>query len=211
MGSEEELYSLVEIADLLGTPSTTIRYRAKLFAEFLNPIKRPKQFRGVRYPATDLSVFELVDRLYREERSTGDIRRALVDVRDDSVIDAPVDTPPPTPPTKLGAGADAVARIMREGLAQAMAPITESNRKIAESLETLHTLLADRPAAGGGGERLDDLDRRLAQMENDGGDVARLRQRIRELEEDNRALRSELDRARRSLPSRLLHRARNIF
>ncbi len=210
MGSEEELYSLVEIADLLGTPSTTIRYRAKLFAEFLNPIKRPKQFRGVRYPATDLSVFELVDRLYREERSTGDIRRALEDVRDDSVIDAPVDTPPPAPPTRLGAGADAVARIMREGLAQAMAPITESNRKIAESLETLHTVLADRPAAGGE-DRLEDLDRRLSQMEGDGGDAARLRQRIRELEEDNRRLRAELDRARRSLPSRLLHRARNIF
>ena len=211
MGAEE-LYSLVEIADLLGTPSTTIRYRAKLFAEFLNPIKRPKQFRGVRYPATDLSVFELVDRLYREERSTGDIRRALGDARDESVIDAPADatTPPPSPPSRLGNGADAVARIMREGLAQAMAPITESNRKIAESLETLHTLLADRPAGGGSG-RLEELDRRVSQMESGGGDVGRLRQRIRELEEDNRRLRQELDQARRSLTSRLLHRARSIF
>ncbi len=209
MGTEE-LYSLVEIADLLGTPSTTIRYRAKLFAEFLNPIKRPKQFRGVRYPATDLSVFELVDRLYREERSTGDIRRALEDARDDTVIDAPVDTPPPSPPSRLGNGADAVARIMREGLAQAMAPITESNRKIAESLDTLHSLLAERPA-GGGGERLDEMDRRLSQMESGGGDVGRLRQRIRELEDDNRRLRQELDQAHRSLASRLLHRARSIF
>ena len=209
MGNDE-LYSLVEIADLLGTPSTTIRYRAKLFGEFLNPLKRPKQFRGVRYPAADLSVFQLVDQLYREERSTGDIRRALEGARDDSVIDAPTDGPPPPPPSRLGNGADAVARIMRDGLAQAMAPITESNRKIAQSLESLHSLLAARPAGGGDG-RFEDLDRRLSQMEGGGDDVVRLRQRVRELEEDNRRLRQELDRARRSLASRLLSRARSIF
>jgi len=208
--NSEELYSLVEIADLLGTPSTTIRYRAKLFGEFLQPLKRPKQFRGVRYPTTDLAVFQLVDRLYKEERSTGDIRRALEAARDDRTIDAAEIADAPAPPARLSDGADAVARILREGIAQALGPVTDTNRKIADSLDTLHSILADRPAAGGG-DRLEKLEQRLEQMEGGDGEVLRLRQRIRELEEDNRRLRRELEDAHRSLPRRFLHRARSLF
>ena len=208
--NSEELYSLVEIADLLGTPSTTIRYRAKLFGEFLQPLKRPKQFRGVRYPATDLGVFQLVDRLYKEERSTGDIRRALEAARDDLTIDAADIPDQPSPPARLSDGADAVARILREGIAQALAPVTDTNRKIAESLDTLHSLLSDRPQAGGDA-RIESLEQRLEQMEGGGDEVVRLRQRIRELEEDNRRLRRDLEEARRSLPRRFLHRARSLF
>ncbi len=125
--SDEELYSLVEIADLLGTPSTTIRYRARLFSEFLEPLRRPKQFRGVRYPASDLPVFQLVDQLYKQERSTGDIRRSLEEARDGKVID--VDLPPAgrsAPPALMSNGPETVARIIREGIAQAMAPLGDS-------------------------------------------------------------------------------------
>jgi len=207
--NSEELYSLVEIADMLGTPSTTIRYRAKLFGEFLQPIKRPKQFRGVRYPATDLGVFQLVDRLYKEERSTGDIRRALETAQDDRTIDAAELAEQAPPPARLSNGADVVARILREGIAQAIGPVTESNRKIADSLDTLHTLLSDRPA--GGGARIDEMEERLKRMEGGSDEVLRLRQRVRELEEDNRRLRRELEDFNRSFPRRVLRRARSLF
>lgn len=207
--NSEELYSLVEIADLLGTPSTTVRYRAKLFNEFLGPLKRPEQFRGVRYPVSDIAVFQLVDQLYKEERSTGDIRRALEATRDDRTIDADV---PPAPPTRLGNGADAVARILREGLSQAMAPITDTNRRIAESLDSLQALLASRPAdTGEPSGRLEELERRVDEMSGNGTEVVKLRQRIRELEDDNRRLRRELDDTRRSLASRILRRARSLI
>jgi len=206
--NSEELYSVVEVADLLGTPSTTVRYRAKLFSEFLSPLKRPKQFRGVRYPVSDLAVFQLVDRLYKEERSTGDIRRALEAARDDRTIDADV---PPAPPARLGNGADAVAGILREGITQAMAPITDTNRRIAESLDSLQALLASRPAGEEPSGRIEDLERRMDEMSGGGTEVVKLRQRIRELEDDNRRLRRELEDARRSLASRILRRARSLI
>lgn len=212
--SEEELYSLVEIADLLGTPSTTVRYRARLFGEFMHPLRRPKQFRGVRYPTSDIAVFQLVDRLYKQERSTGDIRRALEDARDGKVIDA---DPPPEAgsnmPALLSNGPEAVARILREGIAQAMAPLGESNRKIADSLDSLQDLLTRRPA-GDGGAGVDDLERRVADMERQASELKeleRLRARVRLLEDENRRLRDELDDTRRSLPTRLIRRARGLF
>ena len=212
--SEEELYSLVEIADLLGTPSTTVRYRARLFGEFMHPIRRPKQFRGVRYPPSDLAVFQLVDQLYKQERSTGDIRRALEDARDGKIIDA--EPPPdggPAVPALLSNGPEAVARILREGISQAMAPLGESNRKIAESLDSLQELLKNRPADAGGAD-VGDLERRVADMERQSGEIqelGRLRERVQRLEDENRRLREELRQARRPLPTRLIDRARGLF
>lgn len=210
--ADEELYTLVEIADLLGIPSTTTRYRAKLFQDFLHPLRRPKQFRGVRYPAADLPVFQLIDRLYHEERSTGDIRRALEEARDGKVIDAemPDDERGPSVPAMAGNGAETVAKIIREGIAQAMAPMADSNRKIADSLESLHEILASGGAGGGD----PDLERRLEELERRGpetGDVVRLRERVRVLEEENRRLRRELEDARRSLARKLLRRAMDMF
>jgi len=187
--TEEELYSLVEIADMLDTASTTIRYRASKFSEFLHPIKRPKQFRGVRHPASDIAVFEAVDRLYKEGRSTGDIRRALADAQDDRTIDAIDDGDAPSPPARVVAGSEAMSGILRE----AMAPINDSNRQIAKSLETLQDLLSSRGAGG------------------DSAEVKALRQRVRELEEDNRRLRRELEQTKQSLPRRLLRRARSML
>ncbi len=214
--NDDELYSLVEIADLMGTPSTTVRYRARLFGEFLQAIRRPRQFRGVRYPASDLPVFQLVDRLYKQERSTGDIRRALEEARDGKVIDAD-----PLPeeggaamPVRLSGGPEAVAQILREGIAQAMAPLGESNRKIADSLGSLHDLLARQPAGGGGDAEVEDLGRRVAEMERHGEELReldRLRERVRLLEDENRRLRGELEQARRPLPLRLVSRARSLF
>ena len=217
--TDEELYSLVEIADLMGTPSTTVRYRARLFNEFLNPLKRPKQFRGVRYPASDLPVFELVDRLYKRERSTGDIRRALEEARDGKVIDAEMpesdDVTSRAPLARLSNGPEAVARILRDGIAQAIAPLNDSNHKIAESLQTLHELLGARPAAtGDGGAGANDFDRRISEMERNAAEtqeLVRLRERVRLLEEENHRLREELERVRRPLPLRLIGRARSLF
>ncbi len=217
--SDEELYSLVEIADLLGTPSTTIRYRARLFSEFLEPLRRPKQFRGVRYPASDLPVFQLVDQLYKQERSTGDIRRSLEEARDGKVID--VDLPPAgrsAPPALMSNGPETVARIIREGIAQAMAPLGDSNRKIAESLDSLRDLMSSRERSGADGETgsrdVAELGRRVAEMErNSAGlrELDRLRDRVRLLEDENRRLRGELEQARRPLPLRLVSRARGLF
>ncbi len=215
--SDEDLYSLVEIADLLGTPSTTIRYRARLFGEFLKPLRRPKQFRGVRYPASDLPVFQLVDQLYKQERSTGDIRRSLEDARDGKVIDA--DLPPEgasAPPALLTNGPETVARIIRDGIAQAMTPLGESNKKIAETLEGLRDLVSNQAASGDGGGSGDvaDLGRRVAEIERNAAELReldRLRDRVRLLEDENRRLRGELDEARRPLPLRLVNRARGLF
>lgn len=217
--SDEELYSLVEIADLLGTPSTTIRYRARLFGEFLEPLRRPKQFRGVRYPGSDLPVFQLVDQLYKQERSTGDIRRSLEEARDGKVID--VDLPPAggsAPPALMSNGPEMVARIIREGIAQAMAPLGDSNRKIAESLDSLRDLMSSREASGADGEAgsggVAELGRRVAEMERSAAglrELDRLRDRVRTLEDENRRLRGELEQARRPLPLRLVSRARGLF
>jgi DNA-binding transcriptional MerR regulator len=209
---DEELYTLVEIADLMGIPSTTTRYRARLFQDFLHPLRRPKQFRGVRYPAGDLPVFQLINRLYHEERSTGDIRRALEEAREGKVIDAEMpqdDRVSSSVPSVGGNGAETVARIIREGIAQAMAPMADSNRKIADSLEHLQGILA------GGGAGVDpDVERRLEELESQGrddGDAARLRERVRALEDENRRLRQELEEARRSLARRLVRRAIDMF
>ena len=217
--SDEELYSLVEIADLLGTPSTTIRYRARLFGEFLKPLRRPRQFRGVRYPASDLPVFQLVDQLYKQERSTGDIRRSLEEARDGKVIDA--EMPPAgrsAPPALLTNGPEAVARIIRDGIAQAMTPLGDSNRKIAESLDSLRDLVSGRATSGAedGAAAGDvaDLGRRVAEIERNATELReldRLRDRVRLLEDENRRLRGELEQARRPLPLRLVSRARGLF
>ncbi len=211
--SEDEHYSLVEIADLLSTPSTTIRYRARLFQEFLHPIRRPRQFRGVRYPTTDLAVFQLVDRLYREERSTGDIRRALEEARDGKVIDATMpEEEGGALPSVMANGPETVARILREGIAQAMAPLSDTNRQIADSLAQLKSLVEARPAGEGGD--VDELTRRLDRLEEragDGAEVERLRERVRALEEENRRLRDEIDRARASIPRRIVRRAMGMF
>jgi len=213
---DEELYTLVEIADLMGIPSATTRYRARLFQDFLHPLRRPKQFRGVRYPASDLPVFQLIDRLYHEERSTGDIRRALEEARDGKVIDAEMpagDRPAAgggaSVPAMAGNGAETVAKIIREGIAQAMAPMADSNRKIAESLDHLQGILA---SGGGAGDpeierRVEELERR----ESGSGDVTRLRERVRALEDENRRLRRELEEARRSMARRLIRRAMDMF
>jgi hypothetical protein len=212
---EDEHFSLVEIADLLNTPSTTIRYRARLFQEFLHSIRRPKQFRGVRYPATDLAVFQLVDRLYREERSTGDIRRALEEARDGRVIDAPVsDEDRATSPLALVShGPETVARILRDGIAQAMSPLGESNRQIAESLSQLKSLLETRSGVTDPGE-LGEVTDRLSRLEDRArvaDEVPRLRERIVMLEQENRRLHEQLEQAHASIPRRLIRRAMGLF
>jgi len=212
--NDEELYSLVEIAEMLGTPSTTIRYRAKLFQEFMHPLRRPSQFRGIRYPASDLPIFQLVDGLYKQERSTGDIRRALEEARDGKVIDMDPEAGKGPLPVLHSNGPDVVAEILREGITRAMGPINESNRHIAQSLDSLHELLSKQTVSSTDGGELQALLDRIAELERraEGAtDVPRLRERVRALEDENDRLRDELDRARASIPRRILRRATDLF